>query len=72
MTTRVPSSLIEQAEELELTFVNRRGHYDVLRGLKEGKGRPTDAELHRLRDRLLTLRDAWRTLKELAGRSEAA
>lgn len=71
MTDRVPSSLSEQAEELELTFVNRRGHYDVLRGLGEGKGRPSEQELHRMRDRLLILRDCLRTIKGLAEKEGA-
>jgi small-conductance mechanosensitive channel len=71
MTDRVPSTLTEQAEELELSFLNRRGHYDVLRKLPEGKGRPKQEELNRLRDRLLILRDAAHTMKALAEKDAA-
>lgn len=66
MSDRVPASLAEQADELEASFLLRRGHFDVLRNLPEGKGRPQPDELNRLRDRLLILRDAAHTMKALA------
>jgi len=67
MTGRAASTLQEMASELELSFVNRRGHYDVLRGKKPGE-RPSEAELHRMRDRLYVLRDAAHFVKAQAER----
>ena len=72
MTDRVPSTLTEQATEVECVFMERRAQLQQFIDMPAAKGRPPEEVIKLKRERLFTLREAMRTLKELAGRSEAA